>query len=531
MAKPYNDQKPSRLHHQNRQNLLKSIGGGKVPPQSVELEKAVLGAIIVEQGGIDEVVDILMPESFYLEKHLMIFSAILEIFRKVPAEPIDYFTVKEELKKRGELDLIGGASYLVDLDRHIKTGANLEVYARKLQEYALKRQLIEVSYEIQREGYEDSQDAFELLDSIQQDLLELSEQTVRKSYASVKDILSNTIAELEGKRESGDGLTGIPSGYESLDRYTSGWQKGDLVILAARPGVGKTAFVINALRNAAVNFNKPVALFSMEMPSTQIMTRLLSLECELNSEAVRNGKLSEEDWQRVYNKAKVLEKAPIFIDDSAGISITELRAKCRRLQNQYGISMIAIDYLQLMSANMGSRQSFNREQEISTISRNLKELAKELSIPVIVLSQLNRAVESRHEKRPQLSDLRESGAIEQDADIVMFLYRPEYHNINENEAGENIEGLTELIIGKHRSGSQGTVNLRFVKEYTRFTDWDDDGFAGLTPMSDLGGGGPDGFESDSGSITISSSINNMDDDHDQGNADQQEGEDEEDMPF
>ena len=446
-------------------------GMGKLPPQAVDMEEAVLGALMIEKDALSAVADILKPESFYKESHQRIYSAILNLF--VNSEPIDLLTVTSKLRSTGELEIIGGAAFITELTSKINSAANIEYHARIISQAAIKRELITISSEIQKEAFEDTTDVFKLLDRTEQALFQISESNIKKNYADMGALMRMALDELDKKKDNQDGLTGVPSGFSSLDRLTSGWQKTELVILAARPGMGKTAFVVSALRNAAVEFNMPVAIFSLEMSSVQLVNRLISAEAEIDSEKIRKGNLAPHEWAQIHHRISRLTNAPIFIDDTPALSILELRAKCRRLKAQHDIQMIVIDYLQLMSGDTGGKQSGNREQEIASISRSLKNLAKELDVPVIALSQLSRAVETRGgEKRPQLSDLRESGSIEQDADMVLFLYRPEYYGITQDDTGNSVAGIGEVIVAKNRGGSLDTVQLRFVGKFTKFSDLD-----------------------------------------------------------
>ncbi|RIW15737.1 replicative DNA helicase [Algoriphagus lacus] len=456
--------KPS---YENPTNFL-----GKVPPQAVELEEAVLGALMLEKDALTNVIDILKVESFYKESHKVIFQAILDLFTE--SQPIDLLTVTTQLRKNGALEIAGGAFYITELTSKVASAANIEYHARIITEQSIKRELIRISGEIQKDAFEDTTDVFELLDKMEQSLFEISEKNIRKNYSDMRSIMREAIIELEARKLQKDGLTGVPSGFTALDRVTSGWQKSDLVIIAARPAMGKTAFVLSVLRNAAVDHNRPVAIFSLEMSSVQLVNRLISSEAELDSEKIKKGSLADHEWAQLVHKTAKLSKAPLFVDDTPALSILELRAKCRKLKAQHDIQMVVIDYLQLMSGDSKSGgQGGNREQEIASISRALKKIAKELSIPVIALSQLSRAVETRGgDKRPQLSDLRESGAIEQDADMVMFLYRPEYYGITQDEDNHSTAGVGEVIIAKHRNGSLENVKLRFIGKYTKFTDLD-----------------------------------------------------------
>lgn len=444
-------------------------GLGKLVPQAIDLEESVLGALMLEKDALTAVIDILKPESFYKESHQQIYQAIVQLFNN--AEPIDLRTVVNQLRKNGQLEFVGGAHYVVGLTTRINSAANIEFHARTVVEYAIKRVLITIATEIQKNAYEDTTDVFTLLDRSEQALFEVSETNIRKNYADIRSLVGQAFKELETKRKHKDGLTGIPSGFTALDRVTSGWQKSDLIIIAARPGMGKTAFVVSSLRNAAVDHNYPVAIFSLEMAAMQLVNRLLSAEAELEAEKLKKGNLVEHEWEQIIHKTAKLSNAPIYIDDTPALSIFELRAKCRRLKAKHDIQVIIVDYLQLMSGEFNKQGPGNREQEIASISRALKGIAKELNVPVITISQLSRAVETRGgSKKPQLSDLRESGSIEQDADMVLFLYRPEYYGITEDEHGNAATGLAEVIVAKHRNGSLGNILLKFIGKYTKFTD-------------------------------------------------------------
>lgn len=460
---------------------------GKLPPQAVEIEEAVLGALMLERDALSTVIDILHPESFYKDANQEIYRAIVDLFND--SQPIDIKTVTHQLRKVAKLEIVGGAHYISELTAKVNSAANIEYHSRIIAEQSIKRELIRISSEIQRDAYEDTFDVFKLLDRAEQSLFEVSESHIRKNYDKMSDLLHQAINEIQERKDKEDGLTGVASGFSALDRVTSGWQPTDLVIIAARPGMGKTAFVVSALRNAAIDFATPVAIFSLEMSSVQLVNRLISAEAELESEKIKSGNLADYEWEQIMHKTDKLSQAPIFIDDTPALSILELRAKCRRLVAQHGVRMIIIDYLQLMSGETGgTKGGGNREQEIAAISRALKGIAKELDVAVIALSQLSRAVETRGgDKRPLLSDLRESGSIEQDADMVMFLYRPEYYGLDTDESGMPLSGLAEVIIAKHRNGRTDTVNLKFIGKFTKFTDWDGnsggDGF-GAFPTSD-----------------------------------------------
>jgi len=449
---------------ENLENL-----GGKLPPQAIELEEAVLGALMLEKNAFNEVIDLLTPEIFYKEAHKSIYGAIQQLFEK--SEPIDIRTVVHQLRKMGELELAGGAGYVVSLTRNVASAANIVYHTRILIEQAIKRELIRLSGEMLRDAYESATDAFNLLDQMEQALFKISESTTRKNYMDISSAMQIAIKELEAKKEHKDGLTGVPTGFSALDRITSGWQKSDLIIVAARPSMGKTAFSLSLLRNAAVDFGRAVAIFSLEMSTLQLVDRLISAEAEIESSKLKTGRLQDWEMEQLNTKLSKIRDAKIFIDDTPALSILELRAKARRLKAQNNIELIVIDYLQLMTGDTSKNSSGNREQEIASISRSLKQLAKELDVPIIALSQLSRAVETRGgDKRPQLSDLRESGAIEQDADMVIFLYRPEYYGITEDAERRPTQGMGEIIISKHRNGSLGSVNLRFIGKYTKFLD-------------------------------------------------------------
>lgn len=471
---------------------------GKLPPQAVDMEEAVLGALMLEKDALTTVIDILQPSSFYKEAHSRIFGAIQTLFQR--SEPIDILTVTNELKRTGELEIAGGAYYITQLTNRVASSANVEFHARIIAQKYIQRELIRISSDTIKNAYEDTADVFDLLDTAERDLFSVVEGNIRKNYDKMSTLIGQAIQQIETARNQKSGVTGVPSGFTALDRITSGWQPSDLVILAARPAMGKTAFVLTLARNAAVEFNKPIAVFSLEMSSLQLVQRLIASESELSSEKLRKGTLEDHEFQQLHSKIGRLAEAPLFIDDTPALSVFELRAKARRLKAQHDISILIIDYLQLMTVGGDHKgSSGNREQEISTISRSLKSIAKELNIPVIALSQLSRQVEARGgDKRPQLSDLRESGAIEQDADMVLFIHRPEYYGFTVDAEGNSTNGLAEIIIAKHRNGAVGSVNLRFVDRLAKFLDMDLPGFdagqggtgqydanAGLTPNSDF----------------------------------------------
>jgi replicative DNA helicase len=441
----------------------------KLQPQARDLEEAVLGALMLEKHAPEKVASYLKAEAFYVDAHQLIYGAIISLFTL--GHPVDILTVTEQLRKDGTLESAGGAYYITSLTNKISSAANIEYHAHIVIQKSIQRQLITVAGEIGEKAFEETSDAFELLDQSEKQLFEIKNSTMTKNYDEVSDLIAKAIKDIEESTADGEGLTGIPTGFTELDRMTSGWQKSDLIILAARPGMGKTAFVLSMARNAAVLANKSVAIFSLEMSSMQLVKRLIASEAELSSEKIRSGKLEEHEWQQLHTKISTIEDAKLFIDDTPALSVLELKAKARRLKSNRQLDMIIIDYLQLMRAEEGNKNAGNREQEISYISRSLKGLAKELDIPIIALAQLSRAVEQRQDKRPVLSDLRESGSIEQDADLVTFIFRPEYYGITQDEEGNDNTGLTEIIIRKHRNGSPGTVNLKFVKHFGKFTDW------------------------------------------------------------
>ncbi len=444
-----------------------SLEKGKLPPQAVDLEEVVLGAMMIDKKGVDEVIDILNSEVFYKEAHQHIFEAIHMLFEN--SEPVDLLTVSAQLKKNAKLDAAGGEFYLVQLTQKVSSSAHIEFHARIILQKYIQRSLIKISNEIIEDSYDETTDVFDLLDTAEAKLYEITQGNIKRSSETAQSLVIQAKKKIE-EIANREGLSGIPSGFNKVDKLTSGWQPSDLVIIAARPGMGKTALTLSMARNIAVEHNIPVAFFSLEMSSVQLITRLISSETGLSSEKLRTGNLEKHEWEQLNVKVKGLEKAPLFIDDTPSLSIFDLRAKARRLSSQHGIQLIIVDYLQLMTAG-GSQKGGNREQEISTISRNLKALAKELNVPVIALSQLSRAVETRGgSKRPLLSDLRESGAIEQDADIVSFIYRPEYYKIDEwdDEDRTPTAGQAEFIVAKHRNGGLDEIRLKFIGHLGRF---------------------------------------------------------------
>lgn len=452
---------------------LSTMVYGKVPPQAKDLEEAVLGAIMLEKSAFDTVIEILKPECFYVDANQRIFRAFQNLAQK--SLPIDILTVVEELKTTGELDNVGGPYYVTKLTNAVVSTANIEAHSRIILQKFVQRELIRISGEIIGDAYEDSTDVFDLMDDAEDKIFQITNNFLKTDYKEMSSALAQTINRIDELRKRTEDISGVPSGFATLDRITYGWQPTDLIILAARPSVGKTAFALNLARNAAMHPTKPTAVgfFSLEMSAAQLVQRILSAESEILMEKIARGKLEEHEYQQLHRRGIArLEKAPIYIDDTAALNIFEFRAKARRLVNKHHVGLIIIDYLQLMSGS-GERGA-NREQEISSISRNLKALAKELNIPIIALSQLSRAVENRKEsKMPQLSDLRESGAIEQDADMVMFIYRPEYYEVMNNEMGESTRGETHIRIAKHRNGALDIVKLRALLHIQKFEEWDE----------------------------------------------------------
>ena len=457
--------------YENENQAIVNLSDGKIPPQALDLEEAVLGAMLIDEKGVNEVIDILSPEVFYKKSHQLIFESIQRLFRE--SEPVDLLTVSADLKKSKNFEIVGGDFYLIGLSQKVSSSAHIEYHSRIIQQKFIQRKLITISNEIISKSYNESTDVIDLLDEAESKLYDIAQNNIKGSSETAQNLViqaKNRIEEISKQ----EGLSGISTGFEKLDRLTSGWQPSDLIIVAARPGMGKTALALSMARNVSVQKKIPVAFFSLEMSSVQLITRLISSETGLSSDKLRTGKLADHEWQQLNIKVSDLESAPLYIDDSAALTIFELRAKARRLASSHGIKLIIIDYLQLM--NLGSsNKAGNREQEISTISRNLKALAKELNIPVIALSQLSRAVETRGgTKRPILSDLRESGAIEQDADIVSFLYRPEYYGITEwdDDMKTPSEGQGEFIVAKHRNGALDSIKLKFVANLGKFEDID-----------------------------------------------------------
>lgn len=496
----------------NRLQRMKTPGVdiGRIPPQAVDLEEAVLGAMMLDNSAVNDAVDILrVPETFYDPRHRVIFSAIRHLFSN--SEPIDLLTVSDRLKKNGELEIAGGAYYLSTLTNKVASSAHIEFHSRIIVEKFIQREIIRMSNEILKDAYDETKDVFSVLGKAEEQLFMIAQNNMKKSYDTMQSAMAVAMTEIENARNNSDGISGVPTGFRDLDRLTSGWQRSDMIVIAARPAMGKTAFVLSMARNTAVDYNMGVAVFSLEMSAVQLVKRLISSEARIDAEKLRKGNIEDHEFQQIHSRIRKLAEAPIYIDDTPGISIFELRAKCRRMKSKHNIELVIIDYLQLMTAG-NSKGPGNREQEISQISRSIKEIAKELNIPVIALSQLSRSVEQRGgNKRPILSDLRESGAIEQDADIVSFIYRPEYYGLTEDENGSTA-GMGDIIIAKHRNGGLDTVRLRFVGKYARFENADAFGAddfevpvpAALTPNN--------AFEENGANfITRSSKMDEMDD--------------------
>lgn len=444
------------------QNL---VGLDKQHPQAVEIEAAVLGALMLDQQALMNTIDILKPEIFYKEAHQCIFRAIESLFQK--AEAVDILTVSEELKRTGELELAGRAFYVTQLTNRIASAANVQFHARIVIEKYIQREIIRISTDTLQFAYEDNADVFELLAHAEENIFSISNTTIKKTFEHIKSILGRSLSEIEAAKNQE--FSGVQSGFTTLDRITGGWHNSDLIILAARPGNGKSSAMVTMARNAAVLFQKPVAIFSLEMPATQLVNRLISSEAEIDSDKLRQGEITDIQWQQIHKNIARLADAPIYIDDTPALSVFEFRAKAKRLKTQYGVQMIMVDYLQLMTTGSDGKWT-NQEQEVALISKTLKAIAKELDIPIIALAQMSRAVEQRPDKRPILSDLRGSGGIEMDADMVMFIHRPFICGITTDDNGNSTEGIAEIIIAKHRNGKVGSVNLMFIEQFAKFMD-------------------------------------------------------------
>jgi replicative DNA helicase len=475
-------------NRQNPASFSVQDQAGRIPPQAVDVEQAVLGAMLLEREAIPQAIELLRVDSFYVLKHQKIYRAMLGLFER--GSPVDLITLTEELKGVGELEDIGGAYYLSELTTRIATAANVEHHARIVVEKSLLRKLIETMTRTIGTAYEPGADAFDVLDGAEKEIFEISDTQLRRSSRSMSEVLKETLQRLEVIHGREGGVTGVASGFSRVDQMTGGWQRSDLIVVAARPSMGKTAFSLCCARNAAFA-EKPtgVSIFSLEMSASQLAQRLLTAEARVDAQAARTGRLHDDDWPRLARAAARLSEAPVYIDDTPGLGVLELRAKCRRLKAEHDIGLVIVDYLQLMHGTRSSNS--NREQEIAQISRSLKGLAKELDLPVIAVSQLSRAVENRGgDKRPMLSDLRESGSIEQDADVVMFIYRAERYGILTDDNQNSTEGIAEVIVGKQRNGPVGVAKLAFIDQYATFENLSS--FYADPRQGELGG---DGFES------------------------------------
>ena len=458
---------------------------GHLQPQAPDIERIVLGALMIDKDAFTIVGEILHPETFYEVRHQKIYEAIRQL--NMDERPVDLLTVIEELKRMGTLDEVGGQAYIVELTAHVASSAHIEYHAHILAQKYMARLLISFASVVETKAFDETIDVNALMQETEKNLFDLSQKNLKKDYTHIDPVVTEAINVLQKAAANKGDLTGLPTGYTELDKMTAGWQPSDLVIIAGRPAMGKTAFALSLAKNIAVDYNIPIAFFSLEMSDVQLGNRLISNVCEIEGRKILNGQLDATEWKRLDANVGRLQKAPIYVDDTAGMSIFELRTKARRLVREKGVKILMIDYLQLMNAS-GARFG-SRQEEVSTISRSLKGLAKELNIPVLALSQLNRSVESREGdglegKRPQLSDLRESGAIEQDADMVLFVHRPEYYHIYEDAHGHDLRGLAQIIIAKHRKGATGDVLLRFRGAFTRFENRDDN----VVPYADSTGG-------------------------------------------
>lgn len=464
---------------------IRTIDFGRVPPQVIDLEASVLGALMLEQDAFSVVSEILKPECFYLKTHEKIFRAIVSLATR--EVPVDLFTVTEQLNKDGDLEEVGGAAFLAQLTTNLASSAHLAYHAKIIYQKYVARELIRVGTDIQTKAFEEKNDVDELLQEAEGAIFEVSQHTIKRDVTQIDPVITEAVKRIQQAAARTEGLSGLPSGFHALDKITSGWQKSDLVIIAARPAMGKTAFVLSMAKNISVDYRKPCAIFSLEMSNVQLVNRLIVNVCQIPAEKIKNGQLEKYEWEQLDVKIKDLQGAPIYIDDTPSLSILELRTKARRLVKEHGVELIIIDYLQLMNAQ--GMSFFSREGEVSLISRSLKGLAKELDIPIVALSQLNRSVENRgatgaEGKTPQLSDLRESGAIEQDADMVCFIHRPEYYKIYEDpNTGKDLRGVAQIIIAKHRNGATATVDLRFRSEYAKFMNEDDDMYGSETVVA------------------------------------------------
>ena len=477
---------------------------GKLPPHDSDLEEAVLGALMLEKDAYMNVCDTLVPESFYDPVNQMIYEAIQQL--GLNQRPIDMITVTDQLAKNGNLEKVGGNVHIAELTSKVYSAANIEYHARFIAQKYIARRLIRFATDVEQASFDESNDVDEILQSAEGQLFDISQNQLKREVTQIDPVLNLALEQIQSAANTESGLSGLQTGYHELDKMTSGWQSSDLVIIAARPAMGKTAFVLSMAKNMAIDFSIPVAVFTLEMANVQLVKRLISNIAELSGDKIKSGRLSSEELERLNNSLRSAYGAPLYLDETPSLSITELRTKARRLVREKGVKLIIIDYLQLMNASglkLGSR-----EQEVSTISRSLKALAKELSIPIIALSQLNRSTETREDKRPVLSDLRESGAIEQDADIVCFIHRPEYYNKSGVDAqGNDIRGMAELIVAKHRSGGVGDVKLRFVPDFVRFENWEEGYRAAQNAMASLTDGSDTTGLQGLGTVTLQSRFN------------------------
>ncbi len=459
---------------------------GHLQPQAIDIEKVVLGALMIDKDAFTVVSEIIKPETFYEARHQKIYEAVQSL--NLQEKPVDIMTVTEELRHKGTLEDVGGPAYVVELSSQVASSAHIEYHAHILAQKFLARQLIQFASMIETDAFDETVDVDDLMQKAEGALFEISQKNMLQDYVQIDTIVDQAHQLLLQASNRESGLTGVPSGFRKLDDITAGWQPSDLVIIAGRPAMGKTSFALSIAKNVAIDYRKPIAFFSLEMNNVQLVNRLISNVCSIPGNKILNGQLTPDEWERFDSNIRKMQGAPIYVDDTPGLSIFELRTKARRLVREHGIELLMIDYLQLMNAN-GMR--FNsRQEEVSTISRSLKGLAKELNIPVLALSQLSRAVEQRdgpEGKRPQLSDLRESGAIEQDADMVLFVHRPEYYHILQDEKGNDLHGMAQIIIAKHRKGATGDVLLNFRGEYTRFSNPEDIDFNAPLPDDSIGG--------------------------------------------
>ncbi|MBQ0153304.1 MAG: replicative DNA helicase [Bacteroidales bacterium] len=477
---------------------------GKMPPQAIELEESVLGALMIEKEAFITVADLLTPAVFYKEQNQKVFEAIAALAAK--EQPIDVLSVTEKLKSLGTLDEVGGVIYISDLTRRVASAAHLRYHAQIIAQKHTARELIHMATEIEELGYDETQDVDDLMQKAEADIFSISQRSQKRDVHQIDDVITEAFNRIQAAGKNEGNISGVPSGFTALDKITSGWQKSDLIIIAARPAMGKTAFVLSMAKNIAINYHRPVAMFSLEMSNVQLVNRLIMNVCEIEGDKIKNGHLTKDEWKKLETKIRDLKGAPIYVDDTPALSVFELRSKARKLVKEQHVELIIIDYLQLMNAqgmNFGSR-----EQEVSIISRNLKALAKELDIPIIALSQLNRGVEARtgvDGKKPQLSDLRESGAIEQDADMVCFIHRPEYYHLyNDDKTGKDLRGLGQIIVAKHRNGAVDEIWLRFRSKFAKFQNeneaYDDSDLAPLPNAGEISIrsslGSPDGAQLD-----------------------------------